>query len=70
MCALLSLLTYLTSANLLRVRSQRSEKTEEENKGGEQALDHERLLSSLITEYTPATSQPGSLPGVLPSLRR
>src|SRR3954463_3030123 len=31
-----------------------------------QALDHERLLSSPVARHTPATSQPGSLPGVLP----
>jgi hypothetical protein len=31
-----------------------------------QALDHESLLGSPVTRYTPATSQPGVLPGVLP----
>src|SRR3954469_18027050 len=36
------------------------------SKVGEQALDHESLLSSPVTRHTPATSQPGSLPGVLP----
>jgi hypothetical protein len=34
--------------------------------GEEQALDHEGQLGSLLTEDTPATSQPGNLPGVLP----
>jgi hypothetical protein len=35
----------------------------------EQALDHERQLGSPIAGETPATSQPGSLPGVLPIQR-
>ena len=38
---------------------------EEGSKVGEQALDHESLLGSPITRDTPATSQPGVLPGVL-----
>ena len=37
----------------------------EPGKKEEQALDHEDQLSSPITGYTPANSQPGVLPGVL-----
>ena len=36
---------------------------------GGQALDHESLLGSPVARHTPATSQPGSLPGVLPTQR-
>ena len=43
---------------------------EVEGKVGGQALDHESLLGSPVTRYTPATSQPGSLPGVLPVQRQ
>jgi len=43
---------------------------EVESKVGVQALDHESLLGSPITRNTPATSQPGSLPGVLPVQRQ
>ncbi len=43
------------------------EYAEVESKVGEQALDHESLLGSPIAGITPATSQPGSLPGVLPT---
>ncbi len=31
-----------------------------------QALDHEGVLGSPVARYTPVSSQPGSLPGVLP----
>jgi len=38
--------------------------------GKEQALDHEGQLGSPVARDTPATSQPGNLPGVLPALLR